>query len=66
MIVFLLAAAAMCGVIALAFWWTRDRSEYIYYDPNEVFPARPQPWGIDDYKPWPGNCEAECLDRSDP
>ena len=26
----------------------------IYYDEDEVLPPCPQPWGRDDYKPWPG------------
>ena len=58
----LLTAAAMCGVIALALWLTRDRTEYIYYDPSEVFPPRPQPYGIDDYKPWPAMELSEPFD----
>lgn len=59
MTVLMLTAAAIVGVIAWALWLTRDRTEYIYYDEHEVLPATPQPWGIDDYKPWPGDCEDE-------
>lgn len=44
-------------VVLLIIVFARTRkpeTEYIYYDPDEVFPPRPQSWGVDDYQPWPG------------
>lgn len=54
MTVLLITAALCCLVVYGALRATRDRTEYIYYDENEVLPECPKPWGIDDYKPWPG------------
>jgi hypothetical protein len=48
----LLVAVAGCLIgVALA---RKSATEYVYYDPNETFPTTPQPWGRDDYQPWPG------------
>lgn len=45
--------ALLCW-LAFALWAKQPATEYIYYDPDEVFPPAPQAWGIDDYQPWSG------------
>lgn len=48
--------AAAAAIVCIVIMWQGGRAEmeHIYYDPDEVFPPAPQPWGIDDYQPWPG------------
>lgn len=52
MLALMIGLSVIAVLIALS--QARPITEYIYYDPAEVFPPRPQPWGIDDYQPWPG------------
>jgi len=43
-------------VAALAFA-RQPVTDEVWYDPDEVLPATPQPWGIDDYQPWPARVD---------
>ena len=54
MVIFSAVALALFVVWLLRHPVTTDE---IYYDEDEVMPPPPQPWGRDDYKPWPGVCD---------